>query len=228
MAARTPRVPLSRERVLAGAMAVADQGGLNAVTMRGVADELGCEAMSLYYYVKDKSALLDGLVEVVIDEILAATEADDALASDEHWLATVRRRCLTARAVMLRHPWAPTVFSTHENIPPNSFFVYELLVGTMVRAGFDYDLAHRAIHSLGSMVLGFTQELFDPEPGESDEVDLETFERMAAAMPYLTGMAAVDRHDPDSSLSRCDTQSEFEFTLTLILEGLERFRLDGE
>lgn len=224
MADRSPREPLSRERVLAAAVALADAGGVEAVTMRGIADELGCEAMSLYYYVKGKAELLAGLVEVILDEIIAATDADDAAAGDEEWDEAVRRRCLTARVVMLRHPWARGVIAAHDTIPPNSFLIYEKLVGTLVGGGFSYDLAHRAIHALGSMVLGFAQELFDPGPGGEDEVSAEAMEQMAASMPHLMAMAEMAFHESGDGLSTCDTQAEFEFTLSLVLDGLGRAR----
>lgn len=224
MADRAPRDPLSRERVLTAAVALADASGIEAVTMRGIADELGCEAMSLYHYVKGKAELLAGLVEVILDEIIAATEADDAAAGDEEWDRAVRRRCLTARVVMLRHPWASGVIAAHDTIPPNSFFIYEKLIGTLVGGGFNYDLAHRAIHALGSMVLGFAQELFDPGTGGDEEVSEEAMEHMAASMPHLMAMAEMAFHESGGGLSTCDTQAEFEFTLSLILDGLGRAR----
>jgi AcrR family transcriptional regulator len=229
MADRSPREPLSRERVLAAAVALADAGGIEAVTMRGIADELGCEAMSLYHYVKGKGELVAGLIEVILDEIIAATDADDAAiddaaAGDEEWDQAVRRRCLTARVVMLRHPWARSLIAVHDTIPPNSLFIYEKLIGTLVGGGFSYDLAHRAIHALGSMVLGFAQELFDPGPGGEDEVSAEVMEQMAASMPHLMAMAEMAFHESGGGLSTCDTQAEFEFTLSLILDGLGRAR----
>jgi AcrR family transcriptional regulator len=229
LADRAPRDPLSRERVLSAAVALADADGIEAVTMRGLADDLGCEAMSLYHYVSGKSELLAGLVEVILDEIIAATDADDAAiddaaAGDEEWDQAVRRRCLTARVVMLRHPWARSLIAVHDTIPPNSLFIYEKLIGTLVGGGFSYDLAHRAIHALGSMVLGFAQELFDPGPGGEDEVSAEVMEQMAASMPHLMAMAEMAFHESGGGLSTCDTQAEFEFTLSLILDGLGRAR----
>jgi AcrR family transcriptional regulator len=224
VADRSPREPLSRERVLAAAVALADADGIEAVTMRGLADALDCEAMSLYYYVKGKGELLAGLVEVILDEIIAATDAGDAAARAEEWDEAVRRRCLTARKVMLRHPWARGVIAAHDTIPANSFFIYEKLIGTLVGGGFSYDLAHRAVHALGSMVLGFAQELFDPGPDGDDEVSPEAMEQMAATMPNLVAMAEMAFHESGGGLSTCDTQAEFEFTLSLILDGLGRAR----
>jgi AcrR family transcriptional regulator len=240
MPARTAKEPLSRERVLEAALAVADQEGIGTLTMRRVADELDCEAMSLYYYVKDKAGLLSALTAVIIDEVIAETLADgpaepsspersgtsDAQptpASAADWRATIRDRCLGARRVMLRHPWAPPLVATESNIPPQTMIIFEALVATMIQAGFDFELAHSAIHSLGSMIMGFTQEIF--EPGSPDEgTTADEMAEMAAAFPYLSALAMTQPHDQTESLSVCDTKAEFEFTLNLILDGLEHLR----
>ena len=224
MVDRAPRYPLSRARVLAAAVALADADGIDAVTMRALADELDCEAMSLYYYVKGKAELLAGLIEVILDEIIAATDAGDAAAGAEDWDEAVTRRCLTARVVMLRHPWARGVITAHETIPPNSFVIYEKLVATLVGAGFSYDLAHSAIHALGSMVLGFAQELFDPGPGGEEAMSVAAMDVVAVGMPHLAAMAQVGLHDTAGKLATCDTQAEFEFSLSLVLDGLGRAR----
>lgn len=225
MPARTGKVALSRERVLGAAVALADADGVGGVTMRRLADALDCEAMSLYHYVDDKKALLAGLAEVVVGEVVAETLGTPPTGPDD-WRAVVRARCLGARRVMLRHPWAPALLATQSRVPPNVFAVFEALVGTMVEGGCDYELAHRAIHSLGSLVLGFTQELFEPSPGEEGTSAAE-MEAMAAAMPHLTRLAATAVHEVRDSLSLCDTQSEFEFTLDLVLDGLEARRIAG-
>jgi AcrR family transcriptional regulator len=240
MPARTSKEPLSRERVLDAALVVADRDGLAALTMRRVADELDCEAMSLYYYVKDKAGLLSGLTAVIIDEVIAETLADEDAgsgsidlghsagtratpASVADWRSTIRDRCLGARRVMLRHPWAPPLVATEPNIPVRTMVIFEGLVGTMIRAGFDFEIAHRAIHSLGSMIMGFTQEIFEPgSPGEGTTTEEMT--ELASAFPYLGALAMTQPHDQTDSLSVCDTQAEFEFTLNLILNGLEHFR----
>ena len=240
MPARTSKEPLSRERVLDAALAAADQDGLATLTMRRVAEELDCEAMSLYYYVKDKAGLLSALTARVIDEVIAETLSDGpaepgspeydgtsdaprAPARAADWRATIRNRCLGARRVMLRHPWAPPLVATESNIPPQTMIIFEALVATMIQAGFDFELAHSAIHSLGSMIMGFTQEIF--EPGSPDEgTTADEMAEMAAALPYLSALAMSQPHDQTDSLSLCDTQAEFEFTLNLILDGLEHLR----
>ncbi|PKQ30794.1 MAG: TetR family transcriptional regulator [Actinobacteria bacterium HGW-Actinobacteria-2] len=221
---RTARAPLSRERILDAAVAIADAEGLAAVTMRGVAQQLDCEAMSLYYHVKDKAQLVTGLVEVIIDEVIATT-LDNPPGGPQagDWRDVVRARCLGARHVMLRHPWAPPLVANADQVPPNTYRVFEALVATMIEAGFSYDLAHRAIHAIGSMILGFTQELFDPNV-DTDELSDDELAALAGAFPHLGAIAASQPHDAAQSLSVCDTQAEFEFTLGLVLDGLDALR----
>ena len=216
------KAPLSRERVLAAALSIADTEGLASLTMRRVAESLDCEAMSLYYYVDDKRALLAALPETVVGEILAATLAP-AGGEALDWRDVVRARCLGARQVMLRHPWAPRLLASQARVPPNVYAVFEALVATMVEAGFGYDLAHRAIHSLGSLVLGFTQELFEPT-ADDEGTSPEEMAAMATALPHLARLAKVAFHEAEGSLSVCDTRAEFEFTLGLVLDGLEASR----
>lgn len=239
MAGKAPREPLSRERVLAAAVALADAEGLQAVTMRRLAANLGVEAMSLYHHLTGKDALLDGVAETVIDEVWSAVRDQDAAraedggqdaarAEDGDWRGRLRRRFLAARAVMLRHPWAPGLLTTRRTIPPGVYAYYEEILGTLVAAGFSYRIAHRALHAFGSMPLGFVQELFSPGPG-GDGLDVEAAEAELAAltqaMPHLAAMVAAELHDAaDPTLGWCDSQVEFEFTLDLLLDGLERLR----
>lgn len=225
--ARATRPPLSRGRVLAGALALADAEGIAAVTMRRVAGMLGVEAMSLYHHVRGKDALLDGLVDVVVAEVHREVEARGL--PDVDWRAVVRERCLAARVVMLRHPWAPGLLASRTSIPTGVFGLYEEVLGAMVRGGCSYRLGHRAMHALGSMVLGFTQELFSPADAGGSLEDVDAAEAalaaMARALPYTTAMVGSEMHDAaDPTLGWCDSQTEFEFTLDLLLDGLERVR----
>ena len=193
--------------------------------MRAVADELGAEAMSLYHHVPGKEALLDGLVEKVMDEV--RDETRDVAGGDD-WRATVREHCLGARRVMLRHPWAPQLMGSRSSIPPSVFGHYEAVLAAMVHAGFSYALGHRAVHALGSMVLGFTQELFAPADGAED-LSQDELARLAEELPHITAMVASEMHAHEGeSLGWCDSQAEFEFTLDLLLDGLEAQRLASE
>ncbi len=228
MSTGTMREPLSRDRVLAAAMEIADAEGLRAVTMRRVAAELRVEAMSLYHHVPGKDALLDGLVDAIVAEIGATIDSLDAAGGDRDWHTALRQRCLSARDVMERHPWAPGLVGSRTTIPVALYAYYEEILATLVGGGFSYHLAHRALHALGSMALGFAQELFSPAPagGALDE-DAAAAElaQMAEAMPHLTAMVAAELHDHDEDpLGWCDSRAEFEFTLDLLLDGLARAR----
>ena len=130
---------------------------------------------------------------------------------------------LTARQVMLRHPWAPGVFETRTRMGPTIVMYFEGLLGVMREGGFSYDLAHHAMHALGSQSLGFAQEMFNPDSAEAGDEAEEMFEHMMEQLPYMAGMMMEIAHDdPDSTLGWCDDQTEFEFSLDLILDGLER------
>ncbi|MFS8102445.1 TetR/AcrR family transcriptional regulator [Lentzea alba] len=228
MAAKASRKPLSRERVLAAAIALADAQGIQALTMRRLAGDLNVEAMSLYYHLPDKEALLDGVVETVIAEVGAEVGSLDPSGGDEDWRTRLRRQFLAARQVMLRHPWVPGLLGSRRTVPASVYSYYDGIVGTLVGAGFSYHLAHRALHAFGSLPLGFAQEIFSPESaGGSMEADAAEadFAAMAAAVPHLTAMMAAEVHDStDPNLGWCDSQIEFEFTLDLLLNGLERLR----
>lgn len=216
---RATRGTLSRDRVLAAAVGIADRDGIAGVTMRRLAAELGVEAMSLYHHLPGKERLLDGLVDAVAREIEDAT----AQIGDCGWSRSVRQRCLAARSVMLRHPWAAHLIGTRQSIPPRLLLHYEAILTAMVQAGFSYHLAHHAMHALGSIALGFVQELFSPAPGE--QPDSSGFAEMMGQLPNLTAMVVAETHANDgATIGWCDSQAEFEFTLDLLLEGLDRRR----
>jgi AcrR family transcriptional regulator len=211
--------------VLAAAMKVADAEGIKAVTMRRLAADLGVEPMSLYYHLPGKDALLDGVVDSIVAEIgLAIGRGDDE--AREGWQPALRRRCLSARDVMERHPWAPGLIGSRTTIPVSLFAYYEAILATLVGGGFSYHLAHRSLHALGSMPLGFAQELFSPAAAggsvEADAAEADLAE-LAETMPHLTAMVAAELHDnAEDPLGWCDSRAEFEFTLDLLLDGLAR------
>lgn len=220
-----PRVPLNKERVFSAAIAVADSGGIQSLTMRKLAEELGVEAMSLYYHVANKEAVLDGVVEAIVSEIEIALEGFD-IPTDIDWRTTLRHRILTARQVMLRHPWAPGVIETRTTMTPTMMRYFDTLLGILREGGFSVDLGHHAMHTLGSRALGFSQELFQPDGESQAEDDLtEMLALMATQLPHITEMMTEIAHDdPDSTLGWCDDQVEFEFGLDVILDGLDRLR----
>jgi AcrR family transcriptional regulator len=222
-----PRIPLTRQRVLRAAVGHADRGGLPSLTMRSLAAGLGVEAMSLYHHVANKDDLLDGVIEVVVGEINDAAREIDAVADGDDWKQVLRQRILAARQILLRHPWAPGVMETRTTTSPLVMRYYDDLLGLLRRGGFSNDLAHHALHVLGSRALGFTQELFEPDDdGGGDGVDAAAMlDQMADQFPNIAGMVMEVSHgDPANTLGWCDDQFEFEFALDLILEGLERRR----
>jgi len=218
-----PRTPLSRERVLAAAVALADEHGIEAVSMRRLGQELGVEAMSLYNHVANKEDLLTGMADAIVSEMPVAEDGPD-------WRATLRQHVLDARDVLLRHEWAPKVIEGRKDLTPTMLQHYDGVVGIFLRAGFSADLTHHAVHVLGSRALGFTQELFDDSGSEMSDPEVAALmmQQMAAAYPNLGALiAGGDPHKEDDSIlgDGCDSQFEFEFTLDLILDGLERLRL---
>ncbi|WP_275001828.1 TetR/AcrR family transcriptional regulator [Promicromonospora iranensis] len=238
-AGTAPRSVLTRARVLESAVALADREGLGALTMRSLARELGIEAMSLYHHVANKEDLLDGVVDVVAAEIQDAVAQLDPLsdgAPRSAWKPAMRRQILTARAVLLRHPWASTVLETRKNFSLPVIRYYDSLIGLMRRGGFSYDLVHHAMHALGSRALGFSQELFEPDGATAgsaagggtkegaDDAATAMLRQMAEQVPHMVEMMAAVSHEDGtgSTLGWCDDQTEFEFGLDIILDGLDR------
>ncbi len=222
---RRPRQPLNDERVFKAAIHVADVEGLKAVTMRRLAEELGVEAMSLYYHVPNKEAVLDGMADALVREMLNAATELGGPDPEADWQGAMRARILAARSVMMQHKWAPQVFEARTQVSSTVMIYFNDLLGIMRAGGFSYDLAHHAMHALGSRSLGFTQELFEPEegeePGPEEEADL--MEQMAETVPYLVQMMVEITHDdPEDTLGWCDDETEFKFGLDLILDGLAR------
>ncbi|WP_433733666.1 TetR/AcrR family transcriptional regulator C-terminal domain-containing protein [Nocardia sp. CA-129566] len=216
---------MSRIRVLSTAIGLADEGGIESLTMRRLAELLGVEAMSLYHHVANKEDVLDGVVDVIVGEINEVVGRIDVSAAGAAWQQAVRRRILAAREVLLRHKWAPGVIQTRTNTSQAVLRYYDGLLGLMREGGFSYDQTHHALHVLGSRALGFTQELFDPGDGPVDAEAMAALDAMSEALPNLVGMLREVAHDdPDSTLGWCDDQFEFEFALDLILDGLDRLR----
>ena len=215
------RAPLTRDRVLVTAVDLADTAGIDALTIRRLAERLGVEPMSLYYHVPNKEAILDGIVDLVFQEIEQEVGGFAVAETDTAWKATLRARILMARKVMLRHPWTPGVMDTRAQLGLTTARYVDSVVGTLRSGGLSFDLIHHAMHALGSRAYGFSQELGEGEGDDSD--DSGAMEQMAAFVPHLAEMLSVVRHDdPDSTLGWCDDQFEFEFGLDIILDGLER------
>jgi AcrR family transcriptional regulator len=213
-----PRAPLSRERVLRAAVALADQGGVDALSMRKLAQELGVVPMALYKHVANKDELLDGMIDVVVGEI-------DPPAGGTDWKAAIRRRVLSARGALLRHPWASRVIESRATPTPTVLSYMDSMIGIFRAGGFSVDLTHHTMHAMGSRLLGFTQELFDDTADVDPAQEATMLQEMAASYPHIGEMVMAITHDQTSVVGQgCDDQFEFEFALDLMLDGLERLR----
>src|SRR3954451_1468634 len=133
----TGRARLSRERVLRAAVALADSGGLESLTMRRLGEELGVEAMSLYKHVASKDALLDGMVDLVFAEI-------ELPSGDTDWRTAMRERAVSARAALTRHPWATPLMQARTAPGPATLQHHDTVIGTLRGAGFSVELTAHA------------------------------------------------------------------------------------
>jgi AcrR family transcriptional regulator len=210
------RLPLNRERVLHAALALADQAGIQALSMRRLAQELGVEAMSLYNYVKGKEDILDGIVEIVLEEIdIPSDEAD--------WKEALRRTASSAHETLVRHRWACGVMLGRTRVSTPRMRWMESVLGTLRQAGFSADLTHHAYHALDSHITGFTlwqvSMPFDTRAELLDMADAFLGSIPADEYPYV-----VEHARQHLAPSNAEGASDFGFGLELILDGLERLR----
>jgi AcrR family transcriptional regulator len=207
--------------VLRAAVALADDAGIESLSMRKLAQELGVVPMALYKHVANKEELLDGMVDVVVGEIDPPIRSTD-------WKSAVRQRILSARQALLRHSWASRVIESRTT-PTRVVLEYmDSMIGMFRVGGFSVDLTHHVMHALGSRMLGFTQELFDDSQTVDPETQAVMFREMAGRYPYVAEIAMAAAHDGESIVGQgCDDQFEFEFALDLLLDGFERLRQQG-
>jgi AcrR family transcriptional regulator len=220
------RAPLSRDRVLQAAVDLADVVGIEALSMRRLAQELGVVPMALYKHVANKDELLDGMVDVVLGGIGTADPAPD-------WQTAVRRRLLSARQAVLRHPWARKAIESRTRRTPAVLGYMDSLAGLFRAGGFSADLTHHVMHALGNRMWGFSPELFEEQPDPSAPSPTpEQQEAMAAEFgrrfPHILEIATVATQGDLSAVGGgCDEQFEFEFALDVLLDGFERLRAQG-
>jgi AcrR family transcriptional regulator len=213
-----PRVPLSKQRVLGAAVALADERGVESLSMRKLGQELGVVPMALYKHVANKDELLDGMVDVVVGEIDPPSDGAD-------WKTAIRQRVLSARRALLRHPWASRVLESRAEATPAVLEYMDSMIGIFRAGGFSIDLTHHAMHAMGSRLLGFSQELFDDTADLDAEQGAAMLRELADRFPNITELVAAITHDQASVVGQgCDDQFEFEFALDLMLDGLERLR----
>ena len=202
--------------MLRAAVDLADRGGVEALSMRKLGQELGVDAMALYRHVRGKDDLLDGVAEVIVGQIERPTAGED-------WKATLRGLAMAARRVMLRHPWARQVLEERGTSGPAALAHIEAVLASLQAGGFSIDVAHHALHVLDSRVFGFNQALFeDSAPADPSPEVAAAMVRALAGYPRIVELAQSVSHE--GILGRCDDDVEFAFGLDLILDGLERLR----
>ncbi|HEY6596841.1 MAG TPA: TetR/AcrR family transcriptional regulator C-terminal domain-containing protein, partial [Asanoa sp.] len=204
------RPPLTRERVLRAAIALADRGGIESLTMRRLGQQLGVEAMSLYNHVRNKDDVLDGMVDLVLGDI-------DVPPAGTPWRTAMRQRSISAHEVLLAHPWAALQIMSRFNIGPGMTRYLDATLGRLREGGFSIEGALDAWHTLDSHLYGFTlQQLGLPfEVDEAPRVSADVLTRLPAdEFRYVAEVI--------TEVMRSGRKEDFEFGLDLILDGLER------
>ncbi|KHL15755.1 regulatory TetR family protein [Mumia flava] len=215
----TRRVPLTRETVLREAVALADESGTAALSMRGLARRLGIEAMSLYHHVANKDAILDGMVDAVFAEV-------EAPAIDGDWRSAIRARCSSLRHVLVRHPWAVGLLESRTSPGPETLRHHDRVLGCLRRAGFTIAGAGHAYALLDSYVYGFALQEnavpFDPS-GQTPEELAALATAIMADFPRdeLPSMAEMTAYALRPGYAFAD---EFEVGLDVVLDGLDAHR----
>jgi len=207
------RHPLTREQILAAALELADEGGVEAISMRRLGQVLGFEAMSLYHHVANKGDVLDG----ILDLVLAETEAPSA---EEEWDAAVRKSAISVHQAFRRHGWAATLVMSPTHIRPARLRYMDALLGRLRAAGFSADETYHAYHVLDGHIFGFS--LWEASYSFTAE-EVATFEQRFTqtitpeTYPYLHEHA--QQHFSEGSHHEV---SAFELGLDLILDGLRQ------
>jgi AcrR family transcriptional regulator len=223
MAIRAPertkrRTPLSRERVLRAAVALADQGGFESLTMRKLAKELGVEAMSLYNHVANKDDLLDGMVDLVFAEIeLPSTDGD--------WKTAMRARAVSTRDALNRHRWAIGLMEGRSSHGPANLSLHNAVLGCLRAAGFSLEMTVHAYSVQDSYIYGFALQESDMSSESPDDFAAEAQRQMHAYQAVLADYPhLVEVVGGYVAKAGYDYATEFLFGLDLILDGLDRLR----
>ena len=207
------RAPLTRDQVLRAAIGMADESGLESLTMRKLGEAVGVEAMSLYNHVANKDDLIDGMIDVVFGEI-------DLPSAEAEWSSAMRRRATSVRDVLTRHRWAIGLMESRTNPGPANLRHHDAVLGNLLAAGFSIDQAAHAYSVLDSYVYGFAQTQLSL-PFDSAEDIAEMGEAMLQQFPRdeYPNLAQMIGHAMKPGY---DHSGEFDFGLGLVLDGLAR------
>ena len=206
-----PRLGLTRDRILRAALDLADTEGVGSLTMRRLGESLGFEAMSLYHYVSNKDDLLDGILDLVLDESHPPSDGKD-------WTGSVRDSAISVHRALQRHPWACTILSSPARLRPARLRYMDSLLGRLRAVGFSAETTYHAYHVLDGFIFGFSMW-----EANHTYTDAETSAMAAAfsskvsadSLPHL-----VEHGEQHFSPGPIHDVSAFEFGLDLILNGL--------
>src|SRR5215217_1036219 len=216
-----PRARLTKERVLRAAVALAVRDGIESLSMRKLADELGAGAMSLYYHVPNKEQLIDGMVDIVFSEIEPPSTEDD-------WKTAMRKPAVSTREALARHRWAIGLMEGRTSHGPANLSLHDAVLGCLRAAGFSLEATVHAYSVLDAYIYGFALQEQDMSSESADDFaaeaqrQMQEYEAVLADYPHL--VEVVGGHVAESGY---DYATEFLFGLDLILDGLDRLRAAG-
>jgi AcrR family transcriptional regulator len=215
---RRKRTPLSRERVLDAAIALADRDGFELLTMRRLANTLGVEAMSLYNHVASKEDLLDGMVDLVFAEI-------EPPSTDGDWKTAMRKRAISTREALGRHRWAIGVMEGRTNHGPANMGLHDAVLGCLRGAGFSMEMTVHAYSIQDAYIYGFALQERDMSSETADDFAVEAQRQMHEYQALLSNYPhAADVVGGHIAKVGYDYTTEFLFGLDLILESLDKLR----
>lgn len=214
----TSRLPLSRDRILEAALAIADESGIESLSMRKLGQALGFEAMSLYNHVADKEDVLNGIVDLVLREI-------DPPSATGPWDEAIRDSAISAHVALGRHPWAAALMLLPAHVSAARLRYMDLLLGRLRDAGLSADSTYHAYHALDAHIFGFSLWQVGHSFSADDLPGLaEAFVQKFPLDGYPHLAEHFEQHLEEGSRHAV---SAFEFSLDLILDGLAKLRAAG-
>jgi AcrR family transcriptional regulator len=212
---------LSRERVLQAALELADARGFGAISMRNVAKELGVEAMSLYNHVANKEDIVDGLIDIVFSEIEVATPGS------ADWRTAMRQRAISVRAALNRHRWAVGLMEGRMNPGPATVQNHDAVLGCLREACFSFRATVHAYSLMDAYIYGFALQE-KGLPFDAPEETAQVMQRQRQNVPDMDNYPYLVEAATELAKAGYDYDTEFEFGLDIILDGLEGLRDDAE
>jgi AcrR family transcriptional regulator len=204
--------------VLRAAVALAVRDGIESLSMRKLADELGAGAMSLYHHVPNKEQLLDGMIDIVFSEI-------EPPPADVDWKTAMRKRAVSTREALARHRWAVGLMEGRTSHGPANMRLHDAVLGCLRGAGFSLEMTVHAYSVLDAYIYGFALQETDMSSETADDFAAEAQRQMheyravLADYPYVAEVVGGY-----VAKAGYDYATEFLFGLDVILDGLDRLR----